>query len=179
MTKLDKVLSYFLIFLLDNRDLQRTQLSRALVHDCIHGLQKQRVKDLPQQQQQVLGRSWLHCSTLQLKSSSINWPFLKRPNNCSQLTALFMLNSAKMYFNRCTWLLYWLDQVSPSAPAAMGEDIRFANNTKRNFLWRSQTFSKAFENSLFRCVRVRSQRTCSKARYNADERARGPVLWEC
>lgn len=57
MINQDKVLSYFLLFLLDNRDLQRTQLSSTLVHDCFHCLQKQKVKDLQQQQQQVIRRN--------------------------------------------------------------------------------------------------------------------------
>lgn len=38
------MLSYFRLFILDKRDLQRDLLSRTLVHDFIHCLQKQRVE---------------------------------------------------------------------------------------------------------------------------------------
>lgn len=52
------------------------------MNDCINCLQEQRAKNLLQQEKQVIGRRVALLNTL--KSISVKWPFLKRPNNCSQ-----------------------------------------------------------------------------------------------
>lgn len=101
------------------------------MNDCINCLQKQRAKNLLQQEKQVIGRRVALLNTL--KRISISWPFLKRPNNCSQEQFIHAEFSKKMCSNRHTWLLSWLDQVSPSVPVAMGQHIRFSSNTKKKF----------------------------------------------